>query len=360
MTKLLSKIITLLIIALILLPQTTSAMDIKLGTREIAPFVINDNGKLTGFSIELWNIIRDKIGATQTDTKIYSNVSELIRGTASGESDVSIAAISVTSDREKNVDFSQPMFESGLGLLINSDKAGKNSDNIFLQIRDTLFNEQFFRLIVTLLMLVFVPASIIYYIERRRIDGFLDSKSWLKGVSEGYWWGITALVGQQEKHPATKLGKIFAVAWMFFGIIFISFFTAQITSNLTAQKLYGNINGVEDIVGKKVVTIKGSTASKYLDTHNIAYKEEATIAQAFKSIENNINDVFVYDKPALDYYASTSGKGKVETVGDKFTRENYGIALPTGSPLRKQINEALLSIQESGEYDKLVIKWFGK
>jgi polar amino acid transport system substrate-binding protein len=46
-------------------------------------------------------------------------------------------------------------------------------------------------------------------------------------------------------------------------------------------------------------------------------------------------------------------------VGPIFQEENYGIVLPTGSPLREPINAALLRLQSSGRYDKIHEKWFG-
>ncbi len=43
-----------------------------------------------------------------------------------------------------------------------------------------------------------------------------------------------------------------------------------------------------------------------------------------------------------------------------FTRRNYGIVFPTNSPLRKQVNEALLALREDGTYEDIYNKWFGK
>jgi ABC-type amino acid transport substrate-binding protein len=40
------------------------------------------------------------------------------------------------------------------------------------------------------------------------------------------------------------------------------------------------------------------------------------------------------------------------------TRENYGIALPIGSALRKKTNETLLDITADGTYDELYSKYF--
>jgi len=67
----------------------------------------------------------------------------------------------------------------------------------------------------------------------------------------------------------------------------------------------------------------------------------------------------VYDAPVLLYHAATEGKGSVQTTGPIFKEETYGIALPTGSPLRKPINEALLRLKQDGTYEELYTKWFG-
>ena len=41
-----------------------------------------------------------------------------------------------------------------------------------------------------------------------------------------------------------------------------------------------------------------------------------------------------------------------------FRKESYAIALPNGSPYRKPINNALLSLQEQGTYQEIYDKWF--
>ena len=39
--------------------------------------------------------------------------------------------------------------------------------------------------------------------------------------------------------------------------------------------------------------------------------------------------------------------------------ENYGMAFPTGSNLRENVDQAMLRLREDGRYDELLIKWFG-
>jgi polar amino acid transport system substrate-binding protein len=57
---------------------------------------------------------------------------------------------------------------------------------------------------------------------------------------------------------------------------------------------------------------------------------------------------------------NTDGAKIAELAGPTFQHENYGIALPTGSPLIEPINQSLLKLRENGTYATLYRKWFGE
>ena len=61
----------------------------------------------------------------------------------------------------------------------------------------------------------------------------------------------------------------------------------------------------------------------------------------------------------LRYYANNEGAGKAEVVGPVFKDRDYGVAFGIGSDLRKQFDDALLSMREDGDYDALREKWLG-
>jgi polar amino acid transport system substrate-binding protein len=81
--------------------------------------------------------------------------------------------------------------------------------------------------------------------------------------------------------------------------------------------------------------------------------------QAYQALQARSVDAVVYDAPVLLYYAAHEGKGRVQTAGTLFRRENYGIVFPSNSRYRKPVNEALLKLKENGIYDRLYAKWFG-
>ena len=159
--------------------------------------------------------------------------------------------------------------------------------------------------------------------------------------------------------PRTALARIVAVIWMFASVVFIAYFTASVTSSLTLQQLRGDINGPNDLPGKRVASVRGSTSAEYLKQHHIVATEFSKVEDAFEALQHDQADAIVYDAPILLFYASHEGNGKVQPAGSIFRRESYGIVFPTDSRYRKPVNEALLHIKEDGTYDRLYKEWFG-
>ena len=104
---------------------------------------------------------------------------------------------------------------------------------------------------------------------------------------------------------------------------------------------------VPRICRKRVGSIHGSTSVEYLRQRNLEPLEFAKIEEAYQALENHQIDAVVYDTPILLYYTTHDGKGKAQTVGAMFRKENYGIVFPSNSRLRKRVNEALLKLKEN-------------
>ena len=72
----------------------------------MTPFVIQKNGRLTGYSIELWQwIVREARLPFDPDKdyKIVENVAQMLDEIREGRADAGVAAVSITSEREKTV-----------------------------------------------------------------------------------------------------------------------------------------------------------------------------------------------------------------------------------------------------------------
>ena len=141
--------------------------------------------------------------------------------------------------------------------------------------------------------------------------------------------------------------------------MFVAFYTAQLTSTLTVEKIRGAIEGPSDLPGKQVATIAKSTAEGYLREQGALVQAFARPDQMFAALLQRKVDAVVTAAPVLLYYASHEGKGRVRVVGPQFNRGQIAILFQLDSPLRKRVNGALIALRENGTYEQLYEKWFG-
>jgi polar amino acid transport system substrate-binding protein len=352
--RLIGVVLVLLLIATPGLAQKPeSQQPLLVATREIPPFVFSQKGELSGFSIDLWRSIASEMNVKSKFVE-YPTVADLLAAVKDGKANLGISAISITAERQENFDFSLPMFAGGLQILVRKQAT---NDGILSQIWQLFFSKGFLQIIGVALVLVIVAAHIIWLTERGHPEGIIP-KSYFPGIFKAGWWAAATLGAQADEMPKGVVGRILAVIWMFIAIIFVAYFTASATTELTVQQLQGDIKSVDDLPGKIVATTSGSTASAYLKEHKITVSEFPKIEQAYTALLNKKADAIVFDAPVLLFYAANEGTGKVEVVGSIFREENYGIVLPNESPYRKQINSALLSLKENGTYQALYDRWF--
>jgi polar amino acid transport system substrate-binding protein len=324
-------------------------------TRVVPPFVFEETGRLTGFSIDLWREIASELHVDFTYA-VKPTVSDVLAAVKSNQAALAIAAISITADREVDLDFSQPMFDAGLQIMV---RAQPSQANFLTAIAAGIFSSSALPMLGIVLLIILVPAHIVWFFERRNPTGMLAHRHYFPGIFEACWWAASTLATQADQMPRAAVARVVAVVWMFASVVFIAYFTAAVTSNLTLQQLRGDINGPDDLPGKHVATIGGSTSLDYLRRRNIEAQTYPTIEQADEALERGNVDAIVYDTPVLLYYAAHKGNGKVQLVGSAFRKESYGIVFPSESRLRKPVNEALLKLKENGTYDQLYRRWFG-
>ncbi|KAA0890275.1 glutamine ABC transporter substrate-binding protein GlnH [Pusillimonas sp. ANT_WB101] len=82
------------------------------------PFEFKQDGKYTGFDIDLWDAIAKEAGLKYKLQPMDFN--GIIPGLQTGNIDAALAGITIRDDRKKVIDFSDPYYESGLAILVNN------------------------------------------------------------------------------------------------------------------------------------------------------------------------------------------------------------------------------------------------
>ncbi len=362
----LSKAIILLFLLFIIAPLQASAPSAgavdtqvyKIGTKVIEPFVFRNGTELTGFSIDLWKAIAIEAGI-QFEFNYHEDLESMLAAVKNGENEAAIAAITINTAREREFDFSHSYYQSGLQILVvakESIPVMKTVGNIIAGV----FSSPIFRFVAMALMIIFLVVShIIWLLERKTNDHF--SRRYPHGVWDAFYWSVITMstVGYGDKYAKTNLGKLFSVLWIFIGYFIMASIMASVASSITINRLDSSISGPADLIGKKVVAVHSSSAVPILNSMGINMREVDKAEVAYAALVDGTADAFVYDSPALQYYAKNTGREKVKLVGKPFHPEEYGVLLQQGSELRESLNRALLKVIESGQYKELKQKWFG-
>ena len=329
-----------------------SGPSLRVLTIERQPFAMMQKGRLVGFSPELWQEVAKELGVAYK-FEVMTSFGGMLQRVAEAKADAAIANITITSERETALDFSQPMFDAGIQVMVHFD--GGTTGLV-----GALFNWEMLGLLVLAGLLLFVVANLMWWFERRDQPYF--QYPYGEGMWRSFWWALNVMVngGFEERVPQTRKGRVFAVFLVIASLFLVSAFVAKITAALTVGELKSQIQSYRDLFHRRVGTTEGSTSAAFLERHNVPYRRFASMPALLRAIENSELDAVVHDAPVLAYYTNTTGKGRMRLVGSVLRPEKYGIALPSGSAHREGINRALLRIREDGRYEDLYRKWFGR
>ncbi|WP_246044077.1 transporter substrate-binding domain-containing protein [Ruegeria sediminis] len=334
------------------LAQQSLAQTLTVATVTRPPFSYVEDGKDVGFSMELLGALAQSLGWDYTIQRAES-FTDMLDAVQEGRADLAVANISITAARETRMDFSQPIFEAGLQIMVPSDAAREPS------LLNALLARDLFIAIGLAFGILLTGGMLMWYFERRSQPYF--DRSLNEAWFPSFWWALNLVVngGFEERVPRTAFGRVFGVVLVVSSLFIVSVFTARITSVMTVDAISGSVNSVNDLYGKRVGTIAASTAAGFLDRREIEYSSYDGLDPLIAAFEQNDLDAVVFDAPILSYYAAHEGRKFASMAGGIFLRENYGIAFPTGSALVEDVNQALLALREDGTYDAIYRKWYG-
>lgn len=326
-----------------------------IATKESPPFAMKDDeGHWSGLAIDLWRGIADDLGVKYTfhETSLH----DVLAGVTSRKYDAGVAAVTITSEREQTLDFSQPYYVTGLGIAVPNQQQSS-----WVQLLKQFVSMAFLKAVMGLIVLLLIAGFLVWLFERRRNpEQFAEGPG--KGLLAGFWWAAVTMttVGYGDKAPATVGGRLVGLVWMFTSIIVISGFTAAIASSLTLGQLQGPVQGPGDLGNVRVGAVQDSTSTEYLKSHRVTYTGYTSSAEALAALNQGKLDAVVYDEPILRYQIKQKYHGRLFVLPGVFYQQYYGIALPDNSPLREQLNQSLLNHINGQAWRDEVNRYLGK
>ncbi|KRN93542.1 amino acid ABC transporter periplasmic protein [Pediococcus stilesii] len=122
------------------------------------------------------------------------------------------------------------------------------------------------------------------------------------------------------------------------------------------------IKNVQDLnkSGTKVIGVVGSNSveniKKFAPKAQVIQLQD--YAQALTALKSGQGAALTTDNGIL--FGMAVDNPNYQVVGKAFTKEPYGVAINKGQDdLKEHVNKALKELEKSGEYNKLIEKWFG-
>ena len=123
------------------------------------------------------------------------------------------------------------------------------------------------------------------------------------------------------------------------------------------------IKGVDDLDGKKLCSVKGSTSADNVkkEVPGVQLQTFDTYSKCLDLVANGQLDALTTDNTILAGYAAQPAyKDKLKVVGNTFSEERYGVGIEKGdTALCEDINKALTKMVDDGEWQKAVDANFG-
>ena len=339
--------------ALIAVAPVCAAADLRavVGVAPFPPHVMDEGDRLSGFDIDIWNEIADSLDL-ESEFRIMP-FERLLQAIERREVDVALAGISVTHDRELNMDFSVPYMNTGLRILTRI-----NVDSPIVRLIRSVSTLSVLAPLIYLLGFIIVCAHVLYFVER---GSPAIEPDYFPGIFEAAWCILATIttVGYGDIAPVRWIGRFVAFLVMGIGISLFGVAVAELSSGLMMQELKGDISGPQDLRDRPVATVAGSTSAQAGRSFRARMREVSRIEEGFDLLATGDVDAVLFDAAPLMRHARQDANRTVVVVGPLIEPQFYAIAFPQGSPLREFVNQALLKIFENGEYEAIYGHWFG-
>ena len=335
--------------------QKKSTDNFTVGYAGSEPFVVNEDNKWKGISVEIWDLVAQESQIKYTP-KAYASVAEALSDLANGKIDAVVGPVSITSDRAEIVEFSQPYFQSSLGILSRVD------DPSFFDRIAPLFTVNLLYALIIFLFILGCVGTLLWLAERKASPDQFPYEP-VKGIANGMWCAIVTMstTGYGDIAPVTLMGRVVAGSWMIISILFATTMVAGIASSLTLSGLGKNtISSAEQFENKKIAVLNNSPSVDFVTEYNGKTVLVESLEEAYAMLKDNKVQGVVFDKPQLNYFLEKNHDEKMTISVAEYLKQGYGFAFCLHSDKVSNFNINLLKLKEDDVLKDISLKWLGK
>uniref|UniRef100_A0AAN0LJ29 Glutamate receptor ionotropic kainate 2 n=1 Tax=Polyphagotarsonemus latus TaxID=1204166 RepID=A0AAN0LJ29_9ACAR len=341
---------------------------------------INLNKNHTGFCVELLDKLQERLGFVYEIILLNTTSSkDLLEAVKQQKADMAIADITITKERQAEVDFTMPFLSLGIAILFSKSSVETKDLFSFMQ----PFNVKVWLLLGTACL----GVSLLLYIISR-----ISPYEWVSGhpcedepeemenqfsLGNCLWFVLGSIMQQgSDLSPRAPSTRLLANVWAFFTLIMTSSYTANLAAVLTLSGLEIEIKSVEDLA--KQIKVKygllkdGSTHKFFTNSQHPIYQRMYSYMESIEKVEKVYtkenfegvkrvlkgNFAFLMESTTLEFF--TNQHCNLTQIGNLLDRKGYGIVLKQGSPYTSLLSNAILKLQEEQYLSYLRTKWFNE
>uniref|UniRef100_A0AAQ5ZLD0 Glutamate receptor n=1 Tax=Amphiprion ocellaris TaxID=80972 RepID=A0AAQ5ZLD0_AMPOC len=324
------------------------------------------------FSFKIKLVDDGLYGAPEANGSWTGMVGELINRKA----DLAVAGFTITSEREKVIDFSKPFMTLGISILYRVQLGRKPGYFSFL--------DPFSPAVWLFMLLAYLAVSCVLFLAAR-----LSPYEWYNPhpclrerrdmlenqytLGNSLWFPVGGFMQQgSEIMPRALSTRCVSGVWWAFTLIIISSYTANLAAFLTVQRMEAPIESPDDLADQTNIeygTIHGgSTMTFFMNSRYQTYQRMWNYMNSkqpsvfVKSTEEGIARVlnskyaFLMESTMNEYHRGLNCN--LTKIGGLLDTKGYGIGMPLGSPFRDEITLAILQLQENNRLEILKRRWW--
>ncbi|MGB5711934.1 MAG: transporter substrate-binding domain-containing protein [Waterburya sp.] len=329
---------------------------LRVGIAGEPPVVMKSkSGQPGGMSVAYW---QELASALELDHEFifYSTADESLAALADGKLDLALGEISITSERISKFDFTQPVIQEHLTLLLPS-----SPPTLWSTIKP-FFGWAFLSSLGGIWFCLFIVGNLLWFAERHE-NSEQFPLSYRKGVREGMWTALATFttVGYGDRFPVTRLGRLVAGTWMIFSLVVVTSLTAGIATTLAiafSNQPSKRFHRPSDLKRARVSTIgNGSAEASWAKFYQARVSETQNLPEAVKLLKNGQVDGVVSSRDVLEYYLNQHPQASYQLADFSFGSQSIGIALPLDSPLTRKLDEVILQLNIQIRFHEIRQDW---
>uniref|UniRef100_A0AAY5EQV7 Glutamate receptor n=1 Tax=Electrophorus electricus TaxID=8005 RepID=A0AAY5EQV7_ELEEL len=292
------------------------------------------------------------------------------------KADLAVAALTITAEREKVIDFSKPFMTLGISIMYRVHLGRRPGYFSFL--------DPFSPGVWLFMLLAYLAVScVLFLVARLTPYEWYNPHPCLKGrcsllinqysLGNSFWFPVGGFMQQGSTiAPRALSTRCVSGVWWAFTLIIISSYTANLAAFLTVQRMEVPIESVDDLAdqtaieygtmhgGSTMTFFQNSRYQTYQRMWNFMHSKQPSVF--VKSTEEGIarvlnsNYAYLLESTMNEYHRQRNCN--LTQIGGLLDTKGYGIGMPLGSVYRDEFDLAILRLQEENRLEILKRKWW--